>query len=750
MSIILDQSIVAVLNFELSIKSRTISTELPTYDATANLSTTSLLANNTSNVLTTVPTYLLTAVLSNILIPTNFNTASSDDIRKSQINDHPKLAISNDCLPTNFQLLKPAIKITLAEFRNQIHPNPSFQNYLSLLVTPENTTSHNLETKQKQPLTNNIPPATLTENKLLTAIFSFELKESVEILLFSEAILESKPITAMYMNAKVDRQHIKLILNSRSAGSIITQQFMDQLVTKTFIDKIDDFLFEVNSIITPIKVLVIEATQYQTLVVSAMCGHFKTTNMPVPLIKFEKKEKKPTWEAYQVLWAEGDHNKRANKLEVEKKYKKKEKKKEKEPISTTTATYTPYTYTSPQPFNYYCPKLVYVNCNRKLSSMGTCFGKWDNEPCLACEETLFNKEMWNNISRREKTCNKLCQQAVKCLDRCPHNDNKIWQMAFTKIEELEEINTRLCDYCLILYDFQYCNKCDLIYNLLSCMIYTILEEKEPISSCASESESTFNSDSNSDNNNDENNGSSSTQYGNENNNNSNSNSNSETYITLFDLTKKQKLKWFSNNNEDIMPECAHDTDAEFNLKYLGKDPIKLKLYLHICIDLKIALKIPATTIVQLASKNSLAKKEINIRRGIIDTGYIRNIIAMLQNDSEKAYIIDPNEKIAQAIFLPLYIVIIKRKVKDQVQIFETEATLCKLEKIGLVNLYIPAKNHSHIKIPIYNNTGNVIKIPERIIIGYLTIKIEDQLPDTIPDFPQLCEYVNITSQTIYR
>ncbi|KAG9294283.1 hypothetical protein G9A89_021642 [Geosiphon pyriformis] len=94
-------------------------------------------------------------------------------------------------------------------------------------------------------------------------------------------------------------------------------------------------------------------------------------------------------------------------------------------------------------------------------------------------------------------------------------------------------------------------------------------------------------------------------------------------------------------------------------------------------------------------------------------------------------------------------VVIKRKVKDQIQIFEAKATLCESEKIGLVNLHIPAKNHSHIKIPIYNKTGDIIKIPEGTTIGYLTTEIEDQFSDTIPDFSQLCGYVDITSQTIY-
>ncbi|KAG9301770.1 hypothetical protein G9A89_003317 [Geosiphon pyriformis] len=227
-----------------------------------------------------------------------------------------------------------------------------------------------------------------------------------------------------------------------------------------------------------------------------------------------------------------------------------------------------------------------------------------------------------------------------------------------------------------------------------------------------------------------------------------------------------------------MPERAHDIDAGFDLKYPKKDAIKLESHLCICIDLKIALEILATTI-------------------IIDARYVENIIAMLQNNSEKVYIIDPNKKIIQAIFLSLvkiaklvsirnrkelgitareiqgfgsmnridvpvniteekitdkgeiistcqpifiplydqYMVVIERKVKDQVQIFEAKATLCKSGEIELTNLHIPAKNHNHIKIPIYNNTENVVEIPERTIIGYLTTKIKDQQPDTILDFP---------------
>ncbi|KAG9287513.1 hypothetical protein G9A89_023885 [Geosiphon pyriformis] len=117
-------------------------------------------------------------------------------------------------------------------------------------------------------------------------------------------------------------------------------------------------------------------------------------------------------------------------------------------------------------------------------------------------------------------------------------------------------------------------------------------------------------------------------------------------------------------------------------------------------------------------------------------------------------IVDKGEIIltCQSIFIPpydQYMLAIKREVKNQAQLFEAEATICKSRKIGLTNLYISNNSPKNIKIPIYNSMGHVIKIPKRTVIEYLTTKVEDQLPKHIPDFPQLCGYVDITSQTIY-
>ncbi|KAG9298393.1 hypothetical protein G9A89_000392 [Geosiphon pyriformis] len=213
----------------------------------------------------------------------------------------------------------------------------------------------------------------------------------------------------------------------------------------------------------------------------------------------------------------------------------------------------------------------------------------------------------------------------------------------------------------------------------------------------------------------------------------------------------------------------------------------------------VALKILATTIVQLAFRSSLAKKGINIRGRIINVGYVENIIAILQNNSEKTYIIEPNKKITQAIFLLLikiaqlvsvrnreelgitvreisefgsidrinvpvniteeeiinkikiistyqlisilpynqYMLAIERKVKNQTQMFKAEAAICESGKIELINFYIPAKSPKHIKIFIYNTTEDVIKIPKETTIRYLSTEIEKQPPNSILDFPQL-------------
>ncbi|KAG9299701.1 hypothetical protein G9A89_013061 [Geosiphon pyriformis] len=251
-----------------------------------------------------------------------------------------------------------------------------------------------------------------------------------------------------------------------------------------------------------------------------------------------------------------------------------------------------------------------------------------------------------------------------------------WQVL--KPKRLADLNMKLCDHCLISCHFQYCDECNLMFNLLSRTLYLI-----------------------------------------------------------------DKL---------LKPE----EEAELIVKNMPfQEPNKTTETEHI--DLKIALEIP------------LRKKKIDVKEGIIDARYTRNIIVILQNNSDKSYKIESHNKIAQAIFLPLVkipqlaLITTHKKLgltaqrinefglsgKGNVPVNFTEENtdheICSLTDIA--NLYLSAKAHKHFKISIHNLTKDVIKIPEGILVSSISANIQNlEKPQSIPDFAQLFLFCDITSQ----
>ncbi|KAG9300554.1 hypothetical protein G9A89_002432 [Geosiphon pyriformis] len=290
-----------ISNSELLPKSR--SNYLPANNATTNLSTASILTLNlstaaTSNLLAAIPNNLSTLINSNTT--PKFNLESHKTGNQQWFSSNSLLGLRSRNLDTSAT------------------QNPNSQNYLSLLVTLKDATNTNLGSNQQLTLTSNILPATVTEDKLLTAIFPFEIEEPLGVPLFNGATIEKKPITAMYTNAKIDGHSIKLILDSGSAGCRVDHAVSARIITadgatKTLIGEIDNLSIEINGITVLIKILIMEATHQngQYMQVPAMCGHFKPNNImsSMPLIDLEKEKTKPTWEAYQVLWTNTNHNK---------------------------------------------------------------------------------------------------------------------------------------------------------------------------------------------------------------------------------------------------------------------------------------------------------------------------------------------------------------------------------------------------------------------------------------------------------
>ncbi|KAG9290648.1 hypothetical protein G9A89_011611 [Geosiphon pyriformis] len=540
----------------------------------------------------------------------------------------------------------------------------------------------------------NILPATITEDTTLTAIFLFNIDNLNTHSLFSRAAInQDKSIMALYTDAKVGGIDIKLILDSRSAGSIITKQLIDQLGcrvdhattvriitadgnTKTLIEEIDNFSFEINGIQISTKVFVMEAIQYQALVendwlskanatldwntqelqlmfngqhaqVPATCGHFKTQCTKEPLIEFEDILMPPTIETYQKNL--DDQNDKAS-------------------GTTRHASY------------------MAKSCQMKDSGM----------MCLAEEEHATRLEL-APIRKEQK-------------------------------QRLADLNTKLCNHCLIPCHFQYCDECDLMFNLPPRVLFPITELPEP------EEEVLITED-----------------------------------MLFQDPTEDTKTE--HNNKERICPEKMHDTDAGFNLRYPRQSPIIIAPYSLIKIDLKIVLEIPISTMVQVVSRSSLAKKEIDIKGGIIDANYTGNIIVILQNNLDRPYKIESQEKIAQAIFLPLLGLTVQeinrfgssrrgnipvnfteedsnqvnQKIQDQVLLFEASPEICSLADVA--NLYLPVKAHKHFKIPIHNPTKDVIEIPKGTLVGSISTDIQNsEKLQSIPDFAQLFLFCDITSQ----
>ncbi|KAG9300238.1 hypothetical protein G9A89_011311 [Geosiphon pyriformis] len=109
---------------------------------------------------------------------------------------------------------------------------------------------------------NTILSAQIAQNANLLDIFSFKFKANESpFLLSNTAANEQKAITAMYTEATLI-QHLQRTVDRPAQTVIVTADSMK----KTPVKKIDNFLFTIDKITIPVKVLVIDAPQYQALV----------------------------------------------------------------------------------------------------------------------------------------------------------------------------------------------------------------------------------------------------------------------------------------------------------------------------------------------------------------------------------------------------------------------------------------------------------------------------------------------------
>ncbi|KAG9292779.1 hypothetical protein G9A89_006340 [Geosiphon pyriformis] len=456
-----------------------------------------------------------------------------------------------------------------------------------------------------------------------------ELLKTPTFQTYSLLSLKQITITAMYTEAEVEGKAIYLILDSRSAGNILTYQLMQQLkrnvdqpaqtviitadgMKKTPVGEIDNFLFTLDGITIPVKVLVMNTPQYQALVrndwlqkananlnwetqeltifyqrqyaqVSATCGTFNKCSEKVPAFEFEPEEKKPIIKTFMTLgstsnWAD----------ETEQQYfSTNDSLETKKPV--TTRWNVPYSKPKPQKQHLYIP-LKCKDCHKKLSSMGTC------QYALSISEKV----------KKETPFNAAYNSALNKLYYYPHNAKMIFDLAMALIngaikEDVHQMKeAEYIEYTIELAGFDYKDEVEQI-NIRLCD-----EQWCP-----------------------------------------------ECYALCIPLPSKNN----ENKIEFGEPEATEEIEATpiylIENQYPDKDTLVLKPKSLTKINLKIALEIPPGAIVQIASQSSLASKEINVREEIINAGYTGDITIILQNKTDKLFKIEHAKKIAQTIYLSL-------------------------------------------------------------------------------------------------
>ncbi|KAG9298966.1 hypothetical protein G9A89_020279 [Geosiphon pyriformis] len=318
---------------------------------------------------------------------------------------------------------------------NHYHTQPSY------LTIPEESnfqqtalSENEVAALRSNPSNHTIPPAQIAQNANLSDIFLFEFGANESPFLLSNAVVnEQKAITAMYTEATVKGKPIRLILDSGSAGSIITYQLMQQLkqnvdrpaqtvivtvdgMKKTPVGKIDDFPFSIDGITIPVKVLVMDTPQYQALVgndwlfkananlnwetqelkisyqgqntiVPAICGIFNKYSEKAPVFEFEEKKEMPLTETYMAL---GSTTNWAEKTEQE--------------IFEESRGWKKVRYSTPEPWKQPLYILFkYKDCNKKLSSMGACISseeEYETCTCYFCK--ACHRERFGSSKRSEK------------------------------------------------------------------------------------------------------------------------------------------------------------------------------------------------------------------------------------------------------------------------------------------------------------------------------------------------------------
>lgn len=120
------------------------------------------------------------------------------------------------------------------------------------------------------------------------------------------------------------------------------------------------------------------------------------------------------------------------------------------------------------------------------------------------------------------------------------------------------------------------------------------------------------------------------------------------------LKNRLLVKLINTDNPIFQPTKKHITDAGYDCRARLSEPLVIEPGKRACIPLGFGINIPVNHTGDLRPRSGLAKDfGIMVGYGTIDVGYTGEVKATIFNFGEEAFVINPEDRIAQLVVLPI-------------------------------------------------------------------------------------------------
>ena len=124
-----------------------------------------------------------------------------------------------------------------------------------------------------------------------------------------------------------------------------------------------------------------------------------------------------------------------------------------------------------------------------------------------------------------------------------------------------------------------------------------------------------------------------------------------------------------------LPVRAHPTDAWMDLFYCPEENtgwISIKPGGSALLETGLKIEVPPGNMLQVMNKSGVAsKRQLVTGACVVDSGYDGEVFVNLQNIGSKPQVLEPGQKIAQAVMVPIAVPTIKEVGDDSIYGFET-------------------------------------------------------------------------------